>query len=251
MNNHPSHRVFAIISCVIFLIALSGCATTRKNDKPNVDPLEPINRPIYTFNDTLDRYLLRPVAEAYAEHIPAGMRRGIGNFFDNVVYPNTMLNDLLQGKFKQFAADSARFVVNSTMGVLGLFDIAITMGLQAHEEDFGQTLGRWGLGPGLYLQIPFFGPSTVRDAPGIGVGIYTNVLFYLLGGVSEAGLPLNALDFVDARARLKSAIAIRDEAALDPYVFTREAYLQRRNFLIYDGYPPTPDIFEEFDDFDE
>ena len=229
-------------------LALSGCATTMTGSGDSAgdpaDPWEPVNRKTYAFNDTLDRALLKPVSRLYLE-LPGGLRNSVGNFFDNLAYPGTAVNQLLQGKPKLAMEDSMRFVVNSTLGIGGLFDVSTGLGLERHEEDFGQTLGAWGLGAGNFVNLPLFGPSSVRDMPGLVVDAFTNVMTY----VSLPVLPLTALEIVNTRAELTDAIELRDQA-LDPYVFTREAYRQQREFFIHDGNPPL-DAFDEEDEEDE
>ena len=227
---------------VAALSAMSGCATTVAGSGSGnpLDPWEPANRRFYAINESLDRAMLEPVANLYAR-LPAGLRRSITNFFDNAAYPGTALNQLLQGKFDLAIQDSARFVFNSTLGIGGLLDISTGFGLARHNEDFGQTLAVWGVEEGFYIHYPLLGPSTVRDSPRIIVGALTDALTYV------AALPLSLLAAVDARANLAHAARIRDQSAFDPYDFTRDAYRQRRNYLIHDGNPP----FEEFDEFDE
>jgi ABC-type transporter lipoprotein component MlaA len=206
--------------------------------------LEPVNRVVYGLFDLADRGLIEPATDLYVIATPEPIRIGVSNFFENASYLDTVLNDFLQGKYEQGLSDLGRFVVNTTLGIGGLFDVASDMGLEDHEEDFGQTLGVWGAGEGAYLFIPPTGPSTIRDAFAIPVAWATNPLSY----VTDAfGYPLMALRVLDTRARLKTATRVRDEAALDPYVFTREAYRQRRQFLIYDGNPPLPELEDELD----
>jgi len=231
-------RLRVVVAACVVLAA--GCATQPESEAN--DPLEPTNRKFHVFNNTLDRHVLEPVADAYVEVTPDRVRESVGNFFNNITYPNTILNDFLQGKVGQGLADTSRFILNSTFGFGGLFDVAAAMGLPMHEEDFGQTLAVWGSGEGVYLELPFFGPSSGRDAPGIPVAAVTNVLFYV--GEAAISIPLGALKVVDDRARLDTAIRLRDESALDTYVFTREAYRQRRRHLIYDGDPPLEDFID-------
>lgn len=236
--------VTAIILAIIFLA--SGCATVSQAER-NVDPLEDVlNRPFYQFNRDVDRAFLKPAADAYVKVTPQLIRTSVSNFFDNVGYLNVILNDFLQGKVSQGFADTGRFLVNSTVGLAGLFDVATAMGMDEHDEDFGQTLGVWGADAGPYLVLPLLGPNTVRDAPGIPVSAVTNMLFYV--GEVAVTAPLAVLGVIDARARAIGAFQFIEEAALDPYIFTREAYLQRRIFLIYDGSPPRPEFFDEFDE---
>lgn len=219
---------------------LSGCATTHPANGDN-DPLEPANRVFYKVNDTLDKHILKPVAEEYKHYAPRPVRAGTTNFFDNLDYPNTIANDFLQGKLKQGLGDTGRFVLNSTLGVLGLFDVATHWGLPQHHEDLGLTLGKWGMGDIAYLVIPLHGPSTVRDAPDMVTSSYLNPLFY---ASTVVAFPLGALQVINTRANLLEATKVRDEAAIDPYVFTREAYLQQRRYDIYEGNPPSQGLDE-------
>jgi phospholipid-binding lipoprotein MlaA len=233
---------------------LYGCATTRNNEAGAVtpDPFEQTNRSFYRLDDTLDRAILKPVAETYADIMPDPLRVGVTNFFDNLYYPNVILNSFLQGKVNQGISDTARFVFNSTLGIGGLFDVATGMGLPRHEEDFGQTLAVWGFKSGAYLYIPIVeGPSSVRDAPDIATSTLLNPLTYISSIVLW---PVSALNIVNKRANLLDDTTIRDEAAVDPYSFTREAYMQRREFLIHDGNLPTEgydDLFEDDGNGDE
>jgi phospholipid-binding lipoprotein MlaA len=222
----------------------SGCTTVPQADDEG-DPLEGTNRNIYQFNDALDKNIIQPVADTYVNITPQPVRNSVSNFFDNISYINVILNDVLQGKIGQGFSDSGRFLVNSTVGILGLFDPATPLGLAEHDEDFGQTLGVWGSESGPYLVLPLLGPNTLRDSPGIVVGVVTNLLFYLNSSVT---IPLGILNAINTRARASSALKLVDEAALDPYVFIREAYKQQRNALIYDGNPPAQEFSGEFDD---
>ena len=246
-----------LITTLLLLCAvlLAGCATMSPVDKgsqvdpnvgSNIDPIDPyenVNRKFYKITDTLDHHILEPVANVYLEYVPNPLRRSIGNFYDNVGYPNVVLNAFLQGKVHQGFEDTLRFAVNSTIGLFGLFDMATPMGLLQHDEDFGQTLGVWGLNTGAYLYLPFHGPSSSRDIFSIPVGLVTNALFYVSSAVIFA--PIGILSIIDnKRARYSDAMIIRDRSALDPYLFVREASLQQRRHLIYDGNPPP----ESYDD---
>ncbi len=228
------------------LALLTGCAEVPYRNAS--DPWEPVNRPIYDLNDAIDRLVLKPVSDAYIRVTSEPVRASVSNFYDNAAYPETVLNNLLQGKAVAAASDTGRFVVNTTLGIGGLFDVAATMGLPKHEEDFGQTLGVWGSPPGPYMVLPVAGPYTVRDTLSIPVALVTNALFYINTG--PAAIPLTVLAAVDLRSRASNAIRFRNAAALDPYLFTREAYLQHREFLVHDGNPPLPD-FPDFQDFEE
>ncbi|HEX8873383.1 MAG TPA: VacJ family lipoprotein [Nitrosospira sp.] len=210
-----------------------------------IDPNEKTNRKFYEFTDMLDRNILAPVADVYIKYVPNAMQRSIGNFYDNLGYPNVILNDFLQGKVRQGFQDSLRFVINSTIGGAGLFDMAGPMGLPQHDEDFGQTLGVWGFGTGSYIFVPLLGPSSYRDAHAIPVSFFSNVLFYAGTFVGSAVMaPITILSIIDKRARLSGPMRIRDQAAVDPYLFVREGFLQQRKHLIYDGDPP-PETYDD------
>ena len=231
-----------VIGAILMVCLGAGCATTQvSNGDP--DPLEPVNRVSFDFTETIDKALIKPVAEIYVDVTPELMRTGITNFFDNLAYLNVILNSFLQGKLDQGLSDATRFIFNSTIGLAGLVDVATPMGLPEHEEDFGQTLAVWGAGGGAYLYIPMSGPNSARDLPDMATSTFTNPLFY----VSGVFWPLTVVKLINTRANLIEATNIRDEAAVDPYSFTREAYLQKRRYLIYDGNPPPEgydDIFE-------
>ncbi|MCC5858389.1 MAG: VacJ family lipoprotein [Ectothiorhodospiraceae bacterium] len=238
------------LPALLLALLLGGCAGTPPMPDEQVhDPLENVNRRIYAFNEQLDRYIAKPAADAYVFVTPRFARRGVTNFFDNARYPGTVVNGALQGKWGQAGRDSGRFLLNSTIGLLGLFDVATPLGLEQHNEDFGQTLAVWGTPEGTYLVLPVMGPSTTRDVHDYPVGMATNVVTYL-GGWALIG-PLYALDLVNLRANLDQAARFRSEAALDEYVFTRSAYRQYRNNLIFDGEVPERDLFDDLDeDFD-
>lgn len=242
MKEKKTSRLQKALIWLFLVMLLQGCASWSKKDDVDIDPVDPhedINRVSYDFTDKVDRVLFEPVVDAYVEYVPNAAQRSIGNFYDNVSYPNVVLNAFLQGKIKQGFADGLRFVINSTVGLFGLFDMATHMGLEKHDEDFGQTLGVWGFESGSYLFIPILGPSSERDVASVPVSMFTNVLFYV-GAVAGAGVfaPLTVLGAIDKRARLAGPMRIRDQAALDPYLFVREASLQQREFLVYDGDPP-------------
>lgn len=236
LTPHSPTRAFRL---GFFLLALTmGMPNVSLAEDSSNDPLEGVNRPIYQANDIIDQYVGEPVSRVYINLTPDPIRTSVSNFFDNVTYPNVVLNDFLQGKGEQGLEDSGRFLINSTFGAFGLFDIATPLGLEKHTEDFGQTLAVWGVGQGSYLVLPFLGPNTARDVPDLGVSTVTNILFYVSNPVA---VPVAVLGFIDQRSRFDQAIRIRNEVAVEPYLFTREAYLQHRNFLIYDGDPPLDD----------
>jgi phospholipid-binding lipoprotein MlaA len=220
---------------VFLLAAVGGCATSGEERDPR-DPWEGLNRGVYRFNDTFDEYLARPVARTYVKVLHQEIRTRIGNFFANLQDPLIGVNNFLQGKFEQGVNDWARFTFNSTIGLFGLHDVATEMGLEKHNEDFGQTFGRWGAGPGPYLVLPLLGSSTLRDGVGTGADWWLDPM----GEIRPINLrnSLVVLRGVNLRADLLEASRILDEAALDRYVFQRDAYLQRRRSLIYDGRPP-------------
>ena len=223
--------------CAVALLAgvLSACATTGGGSSR--DPLEPLNRAIFGFNETFDEMLLKPVAQGYRAVLPEMVRTGVTNFFSNVEDIWIAANNLLQGKPESALQDVMRVAINTVIGLGGLIDVASDAGLEKHNEDFGQTLGRWGIGSGPYVVLPFLGPSTVRD----GIGLL---------GVDNAVEPVWNLDHiptrntlyagraVNNRANALDAVRIMEEAALDKYRFVRDAHLQRRRSLIYDGDPP-------------
>jgi len=233
-------KMTLLVASVMALGLVSGCASTPSDDPS--DPYEATNRSIYDFNDTLDRNIMAPIARGYVDVTPKPIRKGVTNFFDNVGYINVIANDLLQGKAMQFLSDTGRFVINSTLGLGGLFDPAKEMGLRAHDEDLGQTFGVWGAGEGAYLTIPLAGPSSFRDAPDIASSILLNPLTYFAGVFT---IPVTLINGINTRANLLEATNIRDQAALDPYTFVREAYRQQREYKIYDGNPPG-DGFDEY-----
>lgn len=203
------------------------------------DPFERFNRSVFTFNDRLDRYVAKPVARAYDKVLPNGVRRGISNFFNNLLQPTVVFNDLLQAKFGQTAADSGRFLVNTTLGIAGIFDVASHFGLEPHDEDLGQTLAVWGVPDGPYLVWPVFGPRSGRDSVGLVGDWYTDPVTYVSN--STVRWSVRGVNYTNRRAELLGASSILEQAAgEDPYVFVREAYRQRRQNLIYDGNPPPP-----------
>jgi phospholipid-binding lipoprotein MlaA len=197
------------------------------------DPIEGVNRKIFWFNDHVDIYVLEPVASGWAFVSPKRVRTSISNFFTNLRFPIVALNDLLQGKFIDSASDVGRFGVNTTVGVLGFFDPASRFGLEKHVEDFGQTLGVWGVPPGPYLVLPIFGPSSPRDTLGLGVDYAFSVTPFFVDQYILIGV--RALDAVNERSLILEEVKDAKEAAIDYYTFVRDAYFQRREALINDG----------------
>ena len=213
-------------------ITLGGCATNGVSEHAQAenknDPYENVNRKIYHFNDTIDDYLAAPVSEAYNKITPQFMRTGVFNFFSNLKNINIIINDALQAKFAQSARDTGRFALNSTLGLAGFVDVAKDVGLEQNNEDFEQTLAVWGVPQGSYLVIPLLGPSTVRGVPGSAFDAAANPSSYL-------GMPVNLISLLNTRANAEGSLKFIDEASLDPYVFTRESFLQWRNNLATDG----------------
>lgn len=235
----------ALLAAALILVT-GACAHSGAEMRTDVDPWEPFNRSMYRFNESLDRVLIEPVARGYKAVIPSGARKGVGNVFRNLGEPTTIVNDLLQGKGNQAAHDFMRFVVNSTFGLFGWFDLATPLGMERNEEDFGQTFSVWGVPRGPYLVLPLVGPSTVTD----GAGLIPSTLYTdprtAAGNTAETWAIL-AVDVVDTRARLLGASRVLD-LQLDPYVFRRESYLQRREQLVNDA---ESSVADEDDFFDE
>ena len=222
-------------------ITLAGCASAPA--KNPADPLEPFNRGMYRFNDTLDKAIAKPVAQGYKAAMPTPVQMMVSNFFSNMDDAVITINDLLQFKFAQAASDGARFLFNSTFGVLGLFDVAHR--LEKHNEDFGQTLGYWGVGSGPYIVLPIFGPSTLRDGAGTLLDSGPSKLRRVHHTRTRNQLYLTKA--IDHRTKLLDQEKVLDEAAIDRYAFIREAYLLRRQSLVYDGNPPR----REYEDYEE
>lgn len=226
-------------------LALSGCATTGEEKDAVVmsqaDPYENINRKIFYFNDKVDDYVAEPVSNAYKWVTPQFVQTGIFNFFNNLKNINVVLNDMFQAKFEQGAQDSGRFLMNTTVGLAGLFDVAKHVGWEQNEEDFDQTLAVWGVPQGSYLVIPFLGPTTYRGIPGTVFDTAANPATYV-------GLPVQLVSMLNARANAEGALKFIDEAALDPYVFTRESYLQWRVSLATDGKSELSSDLSAFED---
>lgn len=221
---------------IAFSLLVSSCATVSAPDER--DPWESFNRSIYSFNDTFDKAIARPVAEAYQYVLPDFIETGISNFFSNLGDVVVIVNDILQFKFEQAAQDFSRLIMNTTFGLLGFIDVASDMELPKHNEDFGQTLATWGIGDGAYLVLPFLGPSSVRDTAGLVVDFsYLDPVIFTED--DEVRWGLIALRAIDKRADLLEATRIMEKSGIDPYVFMRNAYFQIRENQIYDGNPPS------------
>ena len=218
---------------MLLLCGAAGCATVGGDPR---DPLEGFNRAMYSFNDGFDQAIGKPIATAYRDVVPGQIRTWVRNFFSNIYDLWTGFNNLIQGKPADAVTDWARFAFNTTLGLAGINDVATSIGLEKHDEDFGQTLGRWGMDDGAYLVWPFWGSSSMRDSAGLLVDFHFDpVIQHRPKGVRDVIWGLRA---VSKRADLLDASRILEEAALDKYVFQRDAYLQRRRSQVYDGNPP-------------
>jgi phospholipid-binding lipoprotein MlaA len=230
-------RWAALLSTAIVAVVVTGCASTSGpgmgGGREAGDPFESVNRVTYTVNDKLDRAVFKPLAQGYEKVVPEPVRSCVSNAFGNIADVPASLNNLLQGKFKESASDVCRVGVNTTFGVVGCFDIASKWGFEKHNEDFGQTLGRYGIPTGPYLVLPLFGPSNIRDGVGLFVDSYSDPFVYL------HDVPARNISYgvrlVDKRAQALDTTNFIDNAALDPYVFVRDAYLSRRRSLVLDG----------------
>lgn len=229
-------KIVARVKSAVLVVALSGllggCATSG-NSK---DPIEGFNRAMYGFNEAVDTVLIKPVAQGYDAVLPSPVRTGVTNFFGNIADLFIGVNNLLQGKPDQAVSDIGRVLVNSTIGLLGVIDWASDMGMEKHEEDFGQTFGRWGAGDGAYVVLPILGPRTVRDTAGLVLDVAADPVSNIDHVPTRNSLL--ALRIVDTRADLLPADKVIEEAALDKYSYVRDGYLQRRRNLIHDGNPP-------------
>lgn len=234
--------------CFSLLLLLTTSISFADGAANNPDPYENFNRKVFAFNDTLDKYLLKPVAKGYKKVTPKFLNRGVSNMFDNVSDVPGAVNSLLQGKGGGAVSDTSRFLINSTVGLVGFFDVASTMGIESSDEDFGQTLTAWTGKQGPYVMIPFLGGRTLTNATGLGVDTYLNPVSYVDHVPTKN--TLRAVDVIDTRADLLDAEKLLDG---DRYTLYREAYLQRRSMLVNDGKVEDSfgeDAFED-DIFDE
>jgi phospholipid-binding lipoprotein MlaA len=220
------------------LLALAGIGNTIAEENPH-DPYEGFNRSMFAVHEAIDKYAAKPVAQAYDNAVPLPVKAGVGNFFGNVGELWVGVNSALQGKFSDAGVDLGRLLINSTVGIFGLFDVASELGLERHDEDFGQTMAVWGAGSGGYLFWPVIGSRTVRDTLGWGVDIMGDPVGYV--DSIPVRNSLRGLRIVDIRASLLPADKVVEEAALDKYAYIRDAYLQRRRNQIFDGRPPRLD----------
>lgn len=232
-------KISGIAISVALALTMTGCAT-----QANKDPLESMNRGIYKFNDTADKAVIKPIAGAYKAVVPSPVRTGVNNFFTNLGTFTSLINNILQLELGKAMDNAGRLVINSTIGIGGLIDVASMDDVPRHKADFGQTLGKWGVGSGAYLVLPFIGPSTFRDTAGLTVDtLYFDPIQYT--NHVRVRNQLRLLSFIDLRSQYLPASDLIDDAALDPYIFMREAYLQRREQFV------TGQASSEYDDFDD
>ena len=224
-------KTWALNSLIVASILISGCATGPNSH----DPLEPMNRKIYKFNETLDQIIVRPAARAYTSFVPSLVRTGVRNVFTNLGVINTTFNDLLQLKIRNVPVGIARFTSNLILGVGGIFDVASEMGIPYYKEDFGQTLGYWGFDSGPYLVLPLLGPSSVRDGLATPVNYYLDPISHVSNDSTRWGI--TGLKIIDTRSAYLNSESMLSNSALDQYSFIRDTWLQRREYQIRDGSP--------------
>lgn len=229
-------KFYRLLAAGVVGLAFSGVVMAEGNPR---DPYEGFNRAMYSVNEAVDKFAAKPVAQVYDKAFPLPVKAGVGNFFGNVGDLWIGVNGALQGKFGDAGIDLGRLLVNSTVGIFGLFDVASELGLEKHDEDSGQTLAVWGVGDGAYLFWPIIGPRTMRDTAGWMIDSYVDPV-WRVRPISVRN-SLVALRFVDIRASLLPADKVVEEAALDKYAYVRDAYLQRRRNQIFDGRPPRLD----------
>jgi phospholipid-binding lipoprotein MlaA len=241
-----------LLLVLLFLGSLSSCAVTGEvaSDKTALNPIDPyeqVNRKIYAFNDTVDTYVSKPVTDTYRDYVPTLMQTGVTHFFNNLQDINVIFNDLLQGKFAQGSQDARRFLMNTSLGMAGFFDVATSVGLGQNEEDFEQTLAVWGVPQGNYLVLPFVGPITYRGIPGAVFDTAANPVSYTGAPLLSnfIGGPIQAVSLIDKRAKAEGSLKFINEAALDPYLFMRESFLQWRRHLATDGKSEPDALLEE------
>ena len=243
-----------LILCIGISIFLGACASAPQRSGPVHDPFENINRKIFSFNQGLDSYILRPVASGYKKITPDPVEKGVSNFFANLDDVTSLVNNLLQGRPRRALSDTGRFVINSTVGVLGIFDIATDAGLPKYNETFGQTFGIWGFAEGPFVMLPFFGPANVRATAGrFTQAVTTNLTRLIDDDATRWGV--NILGIISIRADLLSATRVFDQAALDPYLFLRDAWVRQNRIATFGELPNddtrSTDDFDDLDDLDE
>ena len=229
------------LALVLIMVLLAGCSTPgARSAGQKLDPFEPWNRDVFAFNEKLDANVLKPVATTYSNVVPQPVRHGVDNFFGNAADAWSAINLLLQGKVADALHDMIRVGTNTVFGLGGVLDVATEFGLDHHYEDFGQTLGFWGIGPGAYIVWPLLGPSTIRESFALPLDRAATPALLINGGGAQ--LSITVLQIVNTRAGLLGASRVIDDIALDKYTFIRDAYLQRRRSLVYDGdAPPLPE----------
>lgn len=243
----------AVWALVAVSALLAGCASTPNGDpgaapvRAEHDPLEPLNRGLYAINDAVDRVTLKPIARGYKAVVPDFARRGVTNFSRNLFTPRSSVNNFLQGKPGRGFSELGRFIINTTLGIGGLIDVATAQGMPVYDEDFGQTLAVWGIPEGPYLFVPILGPNTLLDAASTPIDIASDPLYHYDN--SSVRDKVYGLRVIDLRMRLLTAETLLEDSK-DPYLTVRESYLQNRRFQVYDGNPPSTDeeedLFEEF-----
>lgn len=233
---HSCHSVYKTLVLLTSLLLLSACASVPGGPTKG-DPLESYNRAMFSFNEGLDKHLIKPVTKGYDKVVPDPVKTGVTNFFSNIDDVFVIINDLLQFKITQAIQDTSRFFFNSTIGLFGLIDVATPMGIQKNNEDLGQTLGAWGVPKGPYFVLPVFGPRTMRGVGGFVVESYYDPVYNIEDVVSLYSTVI--LRTIDSRYKLLYTSRVIDQAAVDKYSFVRDAYIQRRENLVHDGNPPT------------
>jgi len=238
-----SRKILPLVAAIMMgSVGLGGCAAANVEGQKIVynkaDPYERVNRRVFHFNDRVDHYVAEPIADVYKAITPQFVQTGVFNFYNNLKNINVVFNDVLQAKFNQSARDTGRFMVNSTLGLLGVVDAAKDLGLEQNDEDFEQTLATWCVPRGPYLVLPLLGPTTARGIPGAIFDTAANPTSYV-------GAPVQLMSLLNTRANAEGALKFIDEAALDPYVFTRESFLQWRHSLASDGKFQNVDNFED------
>jgi len=223
---------------LVGVVVLQACATVANPDPR--DPMESWNRGVFGFNDAVDAAVVKPVATAYRDVLPHWLRRGVGNFFNNLEDMWSVVNNALQARGGDTVDSLGRVLINTTVGLGGLIDVASEVNIERHPANFGLTLGRWGVGPGPFVVIPFLGSSTLRDTVALSVDIPANPVRRVEDDATRNGLTL--LNLIDTRATYLKAGEVVEDAALDKYSFTRDAFLQRRRNQVYDGNPPDDDL---------
>lgn len=243
--NRPA-RYAAIAALALLLSACAG--TQNRHTDPENDPWEGFNRKVFAFNTTMDKYVVRPVAVGYDTVMPDPLQRGVGNFFRNLSFPVTLVNQVLQGKFTEAGESTGRFLVNTTLGLLGFFDVASKVGIPEYDEDFGQTLATWGWEDSRYLVMPLFGPLTLRDALGRSVNSVYDPVSYV-AREEHVYWPM-VTDIIQTRAKFLEQDRLIFES-YDPYIMVRDTWLQNREYKIYDGNPPLLDYDTYLEELDE